>query len=51
MPRWQLEIGHGGDIYTIEISKYYKLVFCFCFFLIGEMVYQHITGFMLGLVP
>lgn len=21
---WQLKAGHGGDIYTTEISKYYK---------------------------
>lgn len=50
MPCWQLEIGRGGDIYTMEISKHYELVFWF-FFQIGEMVYQRITGFMQGLVP
>lgn len=50
MPCWQLEIGRGGDIYTMEISKHYELVFWF-FFQIGEMVYQRITGFVQGLVP
>lgn len=31
MPCWQLEIGRGGDIYTMEISKHYELVFWFFF--------------------
>lgn len=35
MPCWQLEIGRGGDIYTMEISKHYELVFWF-FFKLGR---------------
>lgn len=34
----------------MEISECYKLELYFLF-LMGEMVYHHTTGFMLGLVP
>ena len=28
---WYLEVGHGGSIYTIEISKRYKSGLCLMF--------------------
>lgn len=48
---WQFEIGYGGDIYTMEISKRYKSGLFFFFFQLERKKHQHITGFILALVP
>lgn len=48
---WQSEIDHGGNIYTLEISQQHISGFFFVSFQFGEVVHQHITGFILALVP